>query len=299
MKTFFIIFDLLQDSPQTTLLRSTALQSFSTKLANNIVSNAMTVMNTNTIYDEVPTLTIKTKSLEMLPTENGRDIYSQSYYKRNVINDNDNNNQVYHLYNRTDDYHHYHAYDIYASDSILNAHIDNIYDVPCDEYGTNVSCDSFIAIQNGDHFTIFDDNNSMNALKRAKKIAITKPKCHSNQSQMERANEIHDYDVYYERKKNETRQHCTNEMPTEPYLSATSTLASSTIDSMVPSLSNTITSQFQTKTTSDHEVSECNLSLAECKLSMLTNNKQYCNYWNLFRLHRRPAGVYHRKHRKI
>lgn len=242
----------MQDSPQTTLLRSTALQSFSTKLAKNIVSNAITVMNTNTIYDDVPTLTLKTKSLEILPTECGRDDYATSFYERNDTNDTDNN-QVYHLYNRNEDYHHYHAYDIYASDSILNAHIDNIYDVPCDEYATNVSCDSFIGIQNGDHFTIFDDG-STHALKRSEKMAITNPKCHSNQSQMERANEIHDYDVYYERKKNGTR-HYTDEMPPEPYSSVTSTLASNTIDSTIPSVSSTITSQFQTKSILDHEVS--------------------------------------------
>lgn len=209
-------------------------------------------MNTNTIYDEVPTLTLKTKSLDILPTGSGRDIYSTSFYERNDTNDNDNN-QVYHLYNRAEEYHHYHAYDIYASDSILNAHIDNIYDVPCDEYATNVSCDSFIAIQNGDHFAIFDES-PRNAFKRTEKMAITKTKCHSNQSQMERANEIQDYDVYYERKKKGIR-HSTDEMPPEPYSSATSTLASNTIDSTVPSVSSTITSQFQTKSTSDHEVS--------------------------------------------
>lgn len=258
MKNVFRFCFYLQDSPQTTLLRSTALQSFSTKLAKNIVSNAITVMNTNIIYDEVPTLTFKTKSLEILPTGSGRDIYSTSFYERNDTNGNDNN-QVYHLYNRTEDYHHYHAYDIYASDSILNAHIDNIYDVPCDEYATNGSCDSFIAIQNGDQFTIYDDS-SMNALKKSEKMAITKSKCHSNQSQMEHANEIHDYDVYYERKKKGTRRN-TDEMPPEPYSSATSTLASNTINSTVPSVSSTITSQFQTKSTSDHEVS-VNASLA-------------------------------------
>lgn len=99
---------------------------------------------------------MKTKSLEILPTtaDNERENYTSyermpSRKRNDYDNDDDedddddhDNHQLrdqmyqceYHVYHRTvtDDF--YHTYDIYASDSVLNTHIDNIYDVPCDDY---------------------------------------------------------------------------------------------------------------------------------------------------------------------
>ncbi|XP_055304148.1 putative uncharacterized protein DDB_G0277255 [Sitodiplosis mosellana] len=218
-----------QDSPQTTLLRSKAVQSFSTKLAKNIVSTAITGNNPNSIYDEVPMNPLKTKSLEILPTESEREPYSYERLPRKRNDYEDEECQVYqceyHLYHRTtDDF--YHTYDIYASDSVLNTHIDNIYDVPCDEYPANASCDSIL--ERNDHFTIFDDN-----LTKAGVSMILKPPDNCNRLQMEQANEIHDYDLYYQRKTKCGKSYCTNKT-IEPYSSGTSTLAS-TNNSLRPS----------------------------------------------------------------
>ncbi|XP_031625215.1 probable serine/threonine-protein kinase DDB_G0282963 [Contarinia nasturtii] len=227
-----------QDSPQTTLLRSTALQSFSTKLAKNIVSTAITVgPNANSNYDEVPmNALIKTKSLEILPTTEIEREPSYAYdrlpRKRNDYVVDDDENQMYqceyHLYHRTtDDF--YHTYDIYASDSVLNTHIDNIYDVPCDEYApANVSCDSIL--ERSEHFSLFDDTQT----KVCDVSNIKAPtNCVNRLHHMELANEIHDYDLYYQRKVKCSKNYDKNKMiVTEPYSSGASTLASNTINSM-------------------------------------------------------------------
>lgn len=165
---------------------------------------------------------LKTKSLEILPTD------SESYsYERLPRNRNDyanDDNQMYqceyHLYHRTtDDF--YHTYDIYASDSVLNTHIDNIYDVPCDEYPANASCDSIL--ERSDHISIFDDSLS--------NVNVLNLKLPKNRLQMKHANEIHDYDLYYQRKVNDNNDYCANKI-TKAYSSGTSTLASNTINSI-------------------------------------------------------------------
>lgn len=168
---------------------------------------------------------LKTKSLEILPTESERDSYSYERLSRKRNDYEEDDSQMYqceyHLYHRTtDDF--YHTYDIYASDSVLNTHIDNIYDVPCDEYPANASCDSIL--ERSDHFSIFEDT-----LTKCTDASNLKP-TNLHRSQMERANEIHDYDLYYQRKVKAIRYGGENKS-TEPYSSGTSTMATNTINS--------------------------------------------------------------------
>lgn len=285
------------------MLRSTAvLQSFSTKLAKNIVSTAITAgSNSNSIYDEVPAL--KTKSLEILPTtaDNEREAYTayterMPSHKRNDYDDDDDESddngthrpkrdQVYqceyHVYHRTvtDDF--YHTYDIYASDSVLNTHIDNIYDVPCDDYAAaNVSCDSIL--ERSDRFSIFNDDDDDN---KTPKIGVSNYMSSGQRSQMDHANEIQDYDLYYRRKLNdESKNRCsksskTAEMNGEPsYLSSgTSTLASNTInsttsasDSLRPSASNTISTKNTTIQSKSSTLSSVSISKATKSSSSTT-----------------------------
>lgn len=284
-----VAFFILQDSPQTTLLRSTtsALQSFSTKLAKNIVSTAITggPNDRNSIYDEVPmNALIKTKSLEILPTtttaaiETERDASSSSYAydrlprKRNIdyIVDDDESQMYqceYHLYHRTtDDF--YHTYDIYASDSVLNTtHIDNIYDVPCDEYvaaAANISCDSIL--ERGDHFSLFDDH------PLSMKVCDMSKAPPNRLHQMQLANEIHDYDLYYRKVKCNTNYDDTNKIgavtTTESYSSGASTLASNTINSTASTNNSLRPSESSVAT------NHCNTdSLQQSKSSTLSSSK--------------------------
>lgn len=209
---------------------------------------------------------LKTKSLEILPTENERDSYSYERLPRKR-GDFDDDAQMfqceYHLYHRTtDDF--YHTYDIYASDSVLNStHIDNIYDVPCDDYPANASCDSIL--EHSDQFVIFDDT-----LTKVE-IQNLRLQTNCNRFQMDRANEIHDYDLYYRRKAN-AKRYCegkSTEVNTEPYSSGTSTLASNTINSTAstsnslrPSVSSAITNtdNLQSKSSTLSSVSKTKTS---------------------------------------
>lgn len=224
-----------QDSPQTTLTRSktlqtTVLQGFSTKLAKSIVSTAITVISPSTIYDEVPAIALKTKSLELLPTD--PDTFYERHTRKRVDLDDDPAHIYQCEYHRVpahyDDYNHYHTYDIYASDSILNAHIDNIYDVPCDEYPA--SCDSLLAADSTDRIFVFNEARAMDA------TAAASYRDELQRLQMARANDIHDYECYYRRRGGGGAGKKPTAKPdsattTEPCSSATSTLASDTIQS--------------------------------------------------------------------
>lgn len=286
------------------------------------MSTAITAgSNSNSIYDEVPSL--KAKSLEILPTtgDNERENYTtyermpsrkRSDYDEDDDNEDDgddcDNHQLrdqtyqceYHMYHRTvtDDF--YHTYDIYASDSVLNTHIDNIYDVPCDDYAAaNVSCDSILE-QRGDRFSIFndhdvgddDDDNDGDHTAQPPKIQVSNFMSSSNycnRLQMERANEIHDYDLYYRRKlSGKSQNRCSEgsksgaevETNTEPcYLSSgTSTLASNTInsttsasDSLRPSVSSAITT-IQSKSSTLSSISVSKVTKASSSSSTTTTS---------------------------
>lgn len=211
---------------------------------------------------------LKTKSLEILPTESERDSYSYERLPRKRGDYEDEENQVYqceyHLYHRTtDDF--YHTYDIYASDSVLNTHIDNIYDVPCDEYPANASCDSIL--ERSDHFSIFDDT-----LTKAGVSMILKPPPPSSRLQMEQANDIHDYDLYYQRKTTGGKGYSTNKT-IEAYSSGTSTLASNTINSTA-STNNSLRPSESSATPNDtniHSKSSTLSSVSKAKSSSSTS----------------------------
>lgn len=136
---FFVV---SQDSPQTTLLRSLALQNYSFKLSEDILSKVKTICSSRNSTLRTPVSITKTKSLEVL-SHCGR---SEKIYDSVASSSDDFNcrspdicsQSCQHLIKFDPPYQ---TYDIYASDSMLSRHIDNIYDIPCDE-NDNSSCDS-------------------------------------------------------------------------------------------------------------------------------------------------------------
>lgn len=99
------------------------------------------------------------------------------------------------------------SYEIYASDSILNRHIDNIYDLPCDE-DNDFSNESLDALT----FSYYDNNNLVHTKAKlpSNSCSLTTPShsvAHSSHASrnsfktnifvLSQASEIHDYDLYY------------------------------------------------------------------------------------------------------
>lgn len=208
-----------QDSPQTTLLRSPAIQTFSLQLSQHILSKAMTICSTIAAESNVstPTLT-RARSLECLEKTCANCIYDS------VANNDDYIFQPAErrsFDNYFQEYSHHHIYDIYASDSMLNRHIDNIYDVPCDE-STNVS--TSIESLAEPSAKVFNRIDSPKLSERIQRRSV-KEQQRENQMKMERASEIHDYDLYY-RKESNRQQSAQSGTSLKPF-----TLTSSFIES--------------------------------------------------------------------
>lgn len=145
---------------------------------------------------DVPTSTLtRAKSLEFLEKTCANCIYDS------VANNDDyifQPTERHSFDNYFQEYSHHHIYDIYASDSMLNRHIDNIYDVPCDE-STNVSTSiESMAEPSG---KLCNRNDSPKPSERDERRSV-KDRKRENQMKMKRASEIHDYDLYYRKESN-------------------------------------------------------------------------------------------------
>lgn len=106
---------ILKDSPQTTLLRSPALQTYALKLSKNLITTALKLFSTDNKKKQPKTVRIK----------------SMNYSHRHDCNARP--------YAR--------PYELYASDSGLNIHptIDNIYDIPNADSEESIECVKFNA----------------------------------------------------------------------------------------------------------------------------------------------------------
>lgn len=200
-----------------------------------------------------------------MPTDSDT-FYDRIGRKRNGFDDDATHiyQYEYHSYHRGhhDEYNHYHTYDIYASDSILNTHIDNIYDVPCDEYPANSSCDSLLEAESSDQIFLFNDSQAH--------VSTSTANCRAelHRLQMARANEIHDYELYYRKRTHKLLARKTESATTtEPCSSATSTLASDTIKS-TPTTNRSVCDVMHTNTDTNYSKSSSTLSsLAKAKTS--------------------------------
>lgn len=185
-----------QDSPQTTLLRSPAIQTFSLQLSQHILLKAMTICSAIIAASDAsePTMT-RAKSLECLEKTCANCIYDS------VANNDDyifQPTERHSFDNYFHEYSHHHIYDIYASDSMLNRPIDNIYDVPCDE-STNVS--TSIESLAEPSMKALNCSDSPKSNERVQRKCV-KERQRENQLKMEGASEIHDYDLYYRKESN-------------------------------------------------------------------------------------------------
>lgn len=104
---FVNVSEFLQDSPQTTLLRSPVLQTYAVKLSKNLINNAMKIYATQKLL-----ATLKTTSNYSLKTTTIANIDSQHRTKPS--------GSAMQL----------RSYELYASDSFINRQPDNIYDIP-------------------------------------------------------------------------------------------------------------------------------------------------------------------------
>lgn len=162
-----------QDSPQTTLLRSPVVQNFSLKLAKTIILSAIQLYtSTIPLFHTIdkPMESAKQRKLHSDINEFGRNIRS---------------------------------YDIYASDSILNRHINNIYDLPCDDDNdySNESLDA-LTISYYDNINLVHTKGKLpsdTCSKTPSKLTAshTRDAIKTNILILAQASEIHDYDLYY------------------------------------------------------------------------------------------------------
>lgn len=207
----------MQDSPQTTLLRSPAIQNYSLQLSQHILSKAITICSRRNSASNL----MKTQSLEIL-TYTDRPERTVSMLSSNCIYDsvaNSSDNVDYHPVEKhaqtcrhfTELIQPHHIYDLYASDSVLNRHIDNIYDVPCDNSANQNSSDDSLAdlrTANGDRFAESDVKHCNTRNSQATKCVkaptakhSARDKLRANELRLKAASEIYDYEVYYHKKR--------------------------------------------------------------------------------------------------
>lgn len=149
-----------QDSPHTTLLRSQALQNYALKFTKNLISDAVLLWshNYNFCYN---TFSAEVDATNFECKKPGMNVYSKH---------------------------------IYASDSLLNKHIDNIYDEPNDN-----SCSSY---ENSLDIVSKDlCENFENQSRYFKVIKSEQDHSKSRKLNLARLSEIQDYDIYYGLKK--------------------------------------------------------------------------------------------------